>query len=86
VDYIEEYIKCVVGLDNIRVENFDVKGDWLMINYLVFYEPLFSVTNRNLNTTCNRYFRWEKMYLRKKKINKIKYDLQTTLTRTNSSR
>ena len=72
MEYIEEYVKYVIGIDNIRVDNFNVRGIWLMINYLVFYEPLYSVTNRNLNTTCINYFNWEKQYLRKKKLNRIK--------------
>lgn len=78
MDYIEEYLKYIMCDTNIRIEDYKVKGDRVTIDYILFHPPLYSVCNRNRIIRCIDYFNWEIIYLRKKKINKIKYGLYTT--------
>jgi hypothetical protein len=86
MDYIEEYLKCRtsnnIGTNSIRLDSYDVKGDKILIKYLIYQEPHFCPTTWTFETYYDKYKQWERQYLRKKKINKIRYDLQTpTFTR-----
>ncbi len=86
MDHLEEYLKYRTsnnrGTNNVRLDSYDVKGNKIIIKYLVYQEPNFCSMTWTFETYYDKYVQWEKQYLRKKKINKIKNDLQTTTTTT----
>ena len=82
MDYIEEYLKYQLSNDEIRVTKFVVDRDKIEIDYFICNEPHFEIVHRYFESSYNRYFEWKKLYLRKNKLNKIRYAIYTTSTTT----